>query len=961
MSALVIADDGSETAETPAERDAPVLRLPKAPDPAGSVAFPWLMLAAPALGGAAMFAMTGSPIAIVFTVLGPVLALANLVEQVHRQRRTRQAANEAFDDELDRASDEADRRLVRAAARRLAEHPRVGDVVAGRAGRLVEHRSNATRLALGLTDVPSGLRLDASGVGDDPTALGVVARAGVLTDMPYLAETSSVCVCGPRDECVATLLGLIVDALFAAPRGVGLELVNGPATSRVRGVLERAGLITAGALNLLDTGTTTGDAPRVRLAAADRPDLAPADVAAVMTLEARGAVVRLGGERVRVRPEFVTPATFEVWARGFLAARRVQGLDRTDEQAIPSSVTVQELGAAVPPEHARTAGAHLAAPIGRDAAGPVWIDLVEDGPHAVIGGTTGTGKSELLRGWLTALARRYPATHFTWLGIDFKGGATFDDLAELPHGVGIVTDLDGGAATRVLDSLAAELRRRERVLRDRGVRDLAALEPGAMPRLVIVVDEFQALLDEHRELHDTFADLAARGRSLGMHLILCAQRPAGAARDSLLGNCTIRISLRVTSPHDSHLLLGVPDAASIDAVRRGRGIVLTGEHRRHVQFATTDRTTIAGCAAERRAELERVGASPPDRPWLPALPEMLRSADLDAPSGPGRVVLGRIDDPPRQAQPPLELVVDGGRHLVVLGASGQGKSSACRIVAERCRHSGVDCLEVPADPEGAWDALDGLLQRTADEPLVVVLDDLDQRAAAFGDEHRTLWSDRLAGLVRRGSTAGLTFVASAQRPGGELQALLGHAAQVVRLGAVSRQEFVLSGGEATAYRPGLPPGRGVSADRLVQFAAPSTARTVIARSPVERVDATRVAAIVTRHPRERLEWCAREGVRAESVPRPGPESEAALASLTRPDGPRRCFVGEPDEWQQSFGLLARVGARADLALDDLSPAQIRVLLGGEQPAPPIARPRDTALVRRPDGTFTRQVWGDPRS
>ncbi|MFW8745594.1 FtsK/SpoIIIE domain-containing protein, partial [Mesorhizobium japonicum] len=176
----------------------------------------------------------------------------------------------------------------------------------------------------------------------------------------------------------------------------------------------------------------------------------------------------------------------------------------------------------------------LAAPIGRDADGPVIVDLVADGPHALVGGTTGSGKSELLVSWVLAMAHGRRPDEVAFLLVDFKGGAAFAPLAGLPHVVGILSDLDARLTRRAIESLRAELLRRERLLADAGVRSIDELPSGALARLVVVVDEFAAVVSGQPELHDVFADLAARGRSLGLHLVLCTQRPAGVVRDGVL-------------------------------------------------------------------------------------------------------------------------------------------------------------------------------------------------------------------------------------------------------------------------------------------------------------------------------------------------------------------------------------------------------------------------------------------
>ena len=135
----------------------------------------------------------------------------------------------------------------------------------------------------------------------------------------------------------------------------------------------------------------------------------------------------------------------------------------------------------------------------------------------------------------------------SFLLADFKGGTAFDALAGVPHVTGVITDLDGAGARRAIESLRAEVRWREAAIAGAGARDI--LDPRVdLPRLVVVVDEFAALLGDHPELHAVFTDVAARGRALGMHLVLGTQRAAGVIRDSLLANCPLRISLRVTDP-----------------------------------------------------------------------------------------------------------------------------------------------------------------------------------------------------------------------------------------------------------------------------------------------------------------------------------------------------------------------------------------------------------------------------
>ncbi|MCR8672059.1 FtsK/SpoIIIE domain-containing protein, partial [Agrococcus sp. HG114] len=256
---------------------------------------------------------------------------------------------------------------------------------------------------------------------------------------------------------------------------------------------------------------------------------------------------------------------------------------------------------------------------------PIELDLVRDGPHAVVGGTTGSGKSELLIAWVAAMAAGRTTEEVSFLLVDFKGGASFAALHGLAHVVGVMTDLDEPGARRAIESLRAELRRRERQLADQGARSIE--EARGLPRLVIVVDEFAAMLAELPDLHRVFVDLAARGRSLGVHLVLCTQRPADAVRDALLANCGIRISLRVTGDADAVAVTGSPQAATIPLEARGRCVV-------RVSGGATRLAQAALATGDHLAELVAAASALPrqERPWREPLPARLLLRDVGAPA-----------------------------------------------------------------------------------------------------------------------------------------------------------------------------------------------------------------------------------------------------------------------------------------------------------------------------------------
>ncbi|NEC92777.1 FtsK/SpoIIIE domain-containing protein, partial [Streptomyces sp. SID12501] len=231
----------------------------------------------------------------------------------------------------------------------------------------------------------------------------------------------------------------------------------------------------------------------------------------------------------------------------------------------------------------RRSDATLRAVLGQGVAGELVLDLRRDGPHALVGGTTGSGKSEFLQAWVLATATAHSPDRVTFLFVDYKGGAAFADCVELPHCVGLVTDLTPHLVRRPLTSLRAELRRREHLLQRKKAKDLLSLErtgdPETPPALVIVVDEFAALVSEVPEFVDGVVDVAQRGRSLGLHLVLATQRPAGVIKDNLRANTNLRIALRTADEQDSTDVLGSPVSAHFDPAVPGRGAVRTGPGR----------------------------------------------------------------------------------------------------------------------------------------------------------------------------------------------------------------------------------------------------------------------------------------------------------------------------------------------------------------------------------------------
>ncbi len=370
----------------------------------------------------------------------------------------------------------------------------------------------------------------------------------------------------------------------------------------------------------------------------------------------------------------------------------------------------------------------LRALVGHTVDGPIHLDLRAQGPHALVGGTTGSGKSEFLQSWILGMAADNSPSRVTFLLVDYKGGAAFADCVELPHCVGLVTDLSPHLVRRALASLDAELRHREQLLHDKRAKDLLELErrndPDCPPSLVIVVDEFAALVSEVPEFVDGVVNIAQRGRSLGLHLVLATQRPAGVIKDNLRANTNLRIALRMADEGDSDDVIGTTQAAMFDPDLPGRAIVKSGPGRvvafqaaysggRHagrttpppievssLRFGTGEARTVrtvvahAECLATRTdgpTDIERIvhtigvaatqlGIAPPRRPWLPELAERYRLEALPTERSDAEIVFGVGDDPRLQQQPVVAFRPDVDGNMAVFGTGGTGKSGVLRAI-----------------------------------------------------------------------------------------------------------------------------------------------------------------------------------------------------------------------------------------------------------------------------------------
>ena len=886
------------------------IAAPRPVEPPPPFRFPVLASVAPLLVAVVLWVITQSPYTLLFALLGPVTALASVADARFGARRSgrREKARYAADALAARlAIDDAH------AEERAGSAERTPDAAA-----LLEREGAdpwrwvctgpAIPVTLGSGTVPSAVRVEG---GNDELEL----HAATLSGAPVVVDASlGIGVCGPPALAAAVARSLAVQLAWTLSPAAYSSASAEPWAAQLPHAVEREPRPGA----LVEFVRRSDQAPVALIAAAAHERSLPGECRVVVTLTSEGAAITQHPDRENRRPVRPVPVSAEsalAWAVGAAEAAQREGLV-VATGILPEVVHLGSLQSV-------DAGPGLECAVGADGAGPVRLDLVSQGPHAVVGGTTGSGKSELLVSWVLAMAAVTPPERLTVLLVDFKGGSAFAALEGLPHTVGIVTDLDEAHAARALESLRAELRYRERAIAEARGRSIDDVD---IPRLVIVVDEFAAMLADHPDLHALFVDIASRGRSLGVHLILCTQRPAGVVRDAVLANADLRISLRVNNRADSVALVGTDAAAQVPARARGRGILAPPEGEpRVVQFALASDSDVD------RAASRWAGSPPPRRPWCEPLPPVV--APSDAPDG-----FGLLDLPHEQRRGTASWHPEREGHVLVLGAARSGTSTALAALAPAARW-------LPREAAAAWDALGELV--TARDTVIAV-DDIDSLLARFAAEYRAAVVERLSSLLRDGPSRGVHLALAAKRVTAELQPLAALVPERLLMRHTSKQDWLLAGGESQGYTAALPPGGGEWHGHRVQVvdAPPPLAGGEPAR--VADLARDRPLAVVTTRPR-----LVREAL-------PGARSLADVdpASLTSGGlGVDDVIVGDTEEWQSRWGALAAVQHIAEVVFDACSTADIRALTRSRELPPPLAGVAGLAWRLEPDGSLARVQFG----
>lgn len=368
----------------------------------------------------------------------------------------------------------------------------------------------------------------------------------------------------------------------------------------------------------------------------------------------------------------------------------------------------------------------LAAPLGINAKNEtVYLDLHEKahGPHGLIAGTTGSGKSEIMQSYILSMAMSYHPYEVGFVIIDFKGGGMVNQFKNLPHLIGSITDIDGREINRSLLSIRAELNRRKELFAQAQVNRIDAYirkyREGQvnvpLPHLILIVDEFAELKAEQPEFMKELISTARIGRSLGVHLILATQKPSGVVDAQIWSNSRFRLCLKVATPEDSKEMLKTTLAAEIR--EPGRAYLQVGNNEIFELFQSAysggpaesestgrqkeyeissvalngERTVLYSYKPERKEENEETQLSVivdslndyceknniKRLPGicLPPLPDILSAKVSDRIKNPVRTMLnlGLYDDPERQSQNEYEIDITSS-HMLIMGSAFSGKT-----------------------------------------------------------------------------------------------------------------------------------------------------------------------------------------------------------------------------------------------------------------------------------------------
>jgi len=490
----------------------------------------------------------------------------------------------------------------------------------------------------------------------------------------------------------------------------------------------------------------------------------PMNCTKIITIEGKNAELanRLSGEKNKFVPDLIVHNNLDIAARK-MAALRIK--NSCDEFSLPDKITLLEMFKVKNVEEVDALSLWkrnktfmgMKVPIGAKAGGELfYLDMHETGygPHGLVAGTTGSGKSELLQSIIISLAMNYHPHDIVFVLIDYKGGGMADVFENLPHLVGTITNLGGNQTNRALLSIKSELMRRQRIFSEYGVNNIDKYQKlyysrngqdaisrsnmPAIPHLIMIADEFAELKQDQPEFMKELISTARVGRSLGVHLILATQKPAGVVDDQIWSNSKFKICLKVQDEQDSRDVIKRPDAAMIK--EPGRAYIQVGndevfdifqsaysgaDYDPEGEMTKSENITkrIYKIALDGKAEqiyplfeekiskvevpsqleamveylnkiAEKEGIKKLEGPWKPPLPEIIYLNEFY--SSPGlsmknnkslSIPLGIVDDPKNQIQKPFIFNLLTDNNLIIYGAAGTGKTNLLKTICLSLAHS----------------------------------------------------------------------------------------------------------------------------------------------------------------------------------------------------------------------------------------------------------------------------------